>query len=919
MFSKLRDLNPLSKLTAASRITLGLVSSMLSILILANLMDVLPDKNDAIRLGRKQVTESLAFSAVVLLANNDTQGLDIVLENTVLRSPQIRSIGVRQQSNSQLIAAAGDHDAAWPKEMSEKSSVEFMHLPLKRDNGDTWGEMEVAFQPDTWLTYFQNSIASLLVFAGIAGFAAFRIFLKVVLKNLDPSKAVPRRVREALDILNEGLMIVSLDDRILLANNSLANTAKRDADSLVGRRATELHLRRTDGENLMPWTQCGQTQQSVSGVTMEFDDPKLGRRIFKANCSPLFGNEGQIRGVMVSLDDVTQLEQNKIELKLAKDEADAANKAKGDFLANMSHEIRNPMNAIVGFTDILRRGLEDSDATRTTYLDTIHASGTHLVELINDILDFSKIEAGKLELEVRECNPYQLMMEVVNVMKMKAEQQSLDLSVTIKGRIPETIHADPTRLRQILMNLVSNAIKFTQEGSVRIIASMLETNGKPFIRFDVKDTGIGMTKEQMGRLFQEFMQADSSVTRRFGGTGLGLAISKRLTEAMGGKISVDSEPGVGSTFYFSIETGSLANTTMLSHDEITEKFRTIATSPKQGLKIWFKPARILITDDTPANRQLAGLVLRKAGLTVDEAENGAIAVEKASTGSYSLVLMDMQMPVMDGFTATRTLRERGLKTPILAFTANVMEQDRQRCAAAGCTGFLTKPINIDLLLSTIADFLPTTDVPPAEAVQPKVEVIQPRPSGKPEPSSTVPATTNAPQPGHTSKPAAHSTLDLIDDLMTRLVEPASVVSAEKSNQNTAAKTETARQVADRPTPEQSRADTKTLIRRQPVRKPIYSMLPLDIPEFREIVESFVDTIDETMRSLRTAQRTMDYSQVREIAHRLKGTGGTVGFADFTEPSRKLQNAAEIRDDATIEAMLSELEEISARIEVLAPA
>jgi CheY-like chemotaxis protein len=287
---------------------------------------------------------------------------------------------------------------------------------------------------------------------------------------------------------------------------------------------------------------------------------------------------------------------------------------------------------------------------------------------------------------------------------------------------------------------------------------MLETNGRPFIRFDVKDTGIGMTKEQMGRLFQEFMQADSSVTRRFGGTGLGLAISKRLTEAMGGKIAVDSEPGVGSTFYFSIETGSLANTTMLTHDEITEKFRTIATSRKQGLKIWFKPARILITDDTPANRQLAGLVLRKAGLTVDEAENGAIAVEKASTGSYSLMLMDMQMPVMDGFTATRTLRERGLKTPILAFTANVMEQDRQRCVAAGCTGFLTKPINIDLLLNTIAEYLPTTDVPPTESVaQPEVKVIQPKPSGKPELSATIRATADATQPGHKSKPAAHST------------------------------------------------------------------------------------------------------------------------------------------------------------------
>jgi CheY-like chemotaxis protein len=628
----------------------------------------------------------------------------------------------------------------------------------------------------------------------------------------------------------------------------------------------------------MPWTECGLAERPVSGVTMDFVDESGDKRIFKVNCSPLFGNEGKIRGVMVSLDDVTQLEKNKIDLKIAKEEADAANKAKGDFLANMSHEIRNPMNAIVGFTDILRRGLEDSESTRTTYLDTIHASGTHLVELINDILDFSKIEAGKLELEIRDCSPYQLMNEVVNVLRMKAEQQSLSLSINLRGAIPETIQADPTRLRQILMNLVGNAIKFTAEGGVRIVASMEEKGGQPFLRFEVTDTGIGMTQEQIGRLFQEFMQADSSVTRRFGGTGLGLAISKRLTEAMGGQIAVRSEPGVGSTFYFSIATGDLSGVPMLDAEQASEKFRSAARSKQHGLRVYFKTARVLITDDTPANRQLAGLVLRKAGLTVDEAENGAIAVEKASCGTYDLLLMDMQMPVMDGFTATRTLRDQGLKTPILAFTANVMEQDRQRCVAAGCSGFLTKPINIDLLLSTIAEYLETTDAPPELPAPVDHPVAD---NSRTEVSATPPA----------SKFMAESSLDEILDQLPGVAGIRELDRSQRLDSGSA------------------RGFQET------VRRPIYSTLPLDIPEFREIVESFVGCMDDTMHSLRAAQARMDYQEVREIAHRLKGTGGTVGFAAFTEPSRKLQLAAEERDDATIDAMLLELEDMISRIEL----
>ena len=862
---------------------------MVGILITASFFGLLPDRTADITQGRAQLTESLAFSTSVLLANNDRSGIELILRNIVERQEQVLGAGIRR-ADGVLVAVVGQHEELWPSDPGDESNAQFMQVPLTQADEGEWGRLEVSFSAldsGRWYAFAENPQLQLLAFVAVTGFVSFRLFLKFVLKNLDPSKAVPRRVREALDILNEGLMIVSLDGRILLANNALSRVSQRSADSLTGRKAAEINLQRTDGRTEMPWTECGRTEQPVSGVTMDFVDRQGTRQIFKVNCSPLFGNEGRIRGVMVSLDDVTQLEKNKAELKIAKDEADAANKAKGDFLANMSHEIRNPMNAIVGFTDILRRGLEDSESIRTTYLDTIHASGTHLVELINDILDFSKIEAGKLELEIQACHPYQIMTEVVNVWKMKAEQQSLGLSIAVRGTIPETIQADPTRLRQILMNLVGNAIKFTAEGGVRITVATVNQAGRPFIRFDVTDTGIGMTKDQMGRLFQEFMQADSSVTRRFGGTGLGLAISKRLTEAMGGQIAVESEIGVGSTFHFCIETGDVSHVEWLDEQGAARKFLSASRSKQQGLTTWFKPARVLITDDTPANRQLAGLVLRKAGLHVDEAENGAIAVEKAKSGLYDLLLMDMQMPVMDGFTATRTLRERGLKTPILAFTANVMEQDRQRCVAAGCTGFLTKPINIDLLLNTLAEYLPTQDKPPEH-----LQVV--KQSAPPE-SEPVRIEHQPSKTGSTVRDFTTTTPEyFLDELLSQIPGATRV-----------------REDLGRESVTKSAARSEVRKRRQP----IHSTLPMEIPEFRQIVEQFVGNIQSTMTGLRTAQAKMDYLEVREVAHRIKGTGGTVGFSDFTEPARRLQLAAEERDDESIEAMLCELEEISSAIEL----
>ncbi len=657
-------------------------------------------------------------------------------------------------------------------------------------------------------------------------------------------------------------MIVGLNNRILLTNRAMEIMTGHDENKLVGVKADDLKFNFIEAEEsgLSPWERALAENHAVSNVMMELPSVDGEFRSFRINCSPLVGNdnENENRGVMVTFDDVTMLEQNKIELRVAKDDAEAATKAKSDFLANMSHEIRNPMNAIVGFTDILRRGMEDSEATRREYLNTIHASGNHLAGLINDILDLSKIESGKMELEICECNPYQLMGEVVNVLRMKADHQDLFLEQQIEGSIPVTIHSDPTRLRQILMNLAGNAIKFTESGGVRIVAETIELNGRSQVRFSVVDTGIGMTEEQCGKIFEEFVQADSSVTRRFGGTGLGLAISKRLTEAFGGEIAVTSVPGEGSTFAFTVDTGDLVGVEFVDNDQAALTLQANQCEQQTGLTIRFKPARVLVTDDTAANRQLVGLVLRNAGLIVSEAENGLQAVEKATAEEFDLLLMDMQMPIMDGFTATRMLREQGVTQPVLALTANVMQSDRERCEAAGCTGFLTKPIDIDKLLATLAEILPLDDSP----IAPKELALPVSKTGD------VPAGS-------------------IDDIM-KLVDQALAPTVAPS------------------TKERNPISTGA---------PIRSSLPTEIPEFQAIVIQFVDGLPALLREIRAAWEAREFLELRELAHKLKGTGGTVGFADFTTPSETLQQLSNDSVEEGIEAALQQLEDLAARVEI----
>ncbi|MFQ5805257.1 MAG: CHASE domain-containing protein [Phycisphaerae bacterium] len=404
-----------------------------------------------------------------------------------------------------------------------------------------------------------------------------------------------------------------------------------------------------------------------------------------------------------------QLESTMEQLEAATREARAATQAKSEFLANMSHEIRTPMTAILGFSEtLLDPALSDSE--RLSAVQTIRRNGEYLLHIINDILDLSKIEAGKLEVERVVCSPARLVAEVVSLMCVRAESKGLALSAAHLGPIPETLRSDPTRLRQILVNLTGNAIKFTEQGGVRLVACLVEKDdGQPMMQFDVIDSGIGMAEEQVARLFQPFTQADSSTTRNFGGTGLGLMISKRLAEMLGGDITVQSQPGSGSTFRVTIATGPLAGVRMLDDprealmgsDGAGRQSSSPVASDQPRLD-----CRILLAEDGPDNQRLISFFLRKSGAAVTIVENGRLAVDAAFEAEekgqpFDVILMDMQMPQLDGYEATSLLRHKGYSRPVVALTAHAMRGDREKCVRAGCDGFLSKPIDRRKLLETV--------------------------------------------------------------------------------------------------------------------------------------------------------------------------------------------------------------------------
>ncbi|MFN3751226.1 MAG: ATP-binding protein [Thiobacillus sp.] len=605
--------------------------------------------------------------------------------------------------------------------------------------------------------------------------------------------------------------------------------------------------------------------------------------------------DGHVIGLIGAITDLTELKRAEHQARAAlieKTAAEKASQAKSLFLANMSHEIRTPLTAIIGYSEALL-DVRQSMPERIEGIRTIKQAGKHLLGIINDILDLSKIEAGRLEIEHIPVPLFDLIDEVVALARPLAEAKDIGFAVEPVFPLPANVTTDPVRAKQILLNIISNAIKFTEQGQVTLRVRHDAMGGRLVI--EVTDTGIGISAEQLVRLFQAFSQADASTTRRFGGTGLGLALSKQLAEMLGGGICVDSAPGRGSRFTVTLRVGAV-DTLVQSADDIRrppapEDARAAAPNLK---------GRLLLVEDNPVNQRVIALKARHLGVEPRVVENGAQAVEAALAEPFDLILMDMHMPVMDGVTATRTLRARGYTGPIVALTANSTQQDRQFCLDAGCNGFLTKPIENALFADTLRQHLQAGAAAPAASDEPLVPALLRQDPGLVELASHLherfvaygAALQRAQAQGdnETMRTLARQMKtagsDYLSPQLTELIgqfEFAATVGNRQSTQDLLAKLDALLARFQLPPPPDEAA-TRT----RAADTPLVSDLLRESPDMADLVEYFLERLPGYEASLRAAAAMADLAALKTQAHDLKSVGGGYGYPLVTQLAIRME-------------------------------
>ncbi len=546
-------------------------------------------------------------------------------------------------------------------------------------------------------TEFQTltSVTALLDKEGDA--SGFLVISRDITKNLEIEQK-SRVLTQAVEQNFDGIVMTDLNEKILLANAAWADMhGFSDKDTLIGQQLTIFHTREQNEKQLTPFF------RAVWKRGHHFSE--IGHRRQDGSIFPtamtisLFRDEhGEPRGLLVTARDISLQKDTELSLIQAKEEAEAANRAKSEFLANMSHEIRTPMNGIMGMTKLLMESMVSPD--QQDQLRMVESSATRLLGIINDILDFSKIEAGKLHLEEVTFSLEEKLNELFSLMAAKADEQHVALQKQIDDDIPADLIGDPTRLLQVLINLVNNGVKFTENGSVSVTVTLEElTDTNCLLHFAIQDTGIGIPKDKQSIIFESFSQADTSHTRKYGGTGLGLSISSQLCRLMGGEIGLASEEGMGATFWFTSRFKLPLDT-----NKKTDNLGTVVQSGLSRREI-LRGKTILLVEDEIVNRTLALALLEQQGIQATTAVNGSEAVERFRKGSFDAILMDIQMPFLDGYQATTAIRVHeklhGGHIPIIAMTAHAMQGDREKCLAAGMDDYLSKPLHPETMFLAI--------------------------------------------------------------------------------------------------------------------------------------------------------------------------------------------------------------------------
>jgi PAS domain S-box-containing protein len=619
--------------------------------------------------------------------------------NPVLRLNSDGVLLYGNRASAPLLAAWGCHEGEPLPSRWRQMAIETLHAKTIQ-----WAECPCGQQ------------VFALTFAPIVDLAYVNIYAQDITKRKRAEEEL-RKFRTISDKANYGAAMADLDGKFVYVNDTFAQMHGWEAAELLGRHLSVCH---NEEQMARLHELYGRLAREGGFSAEEVWHVRRDGSVFPTlmNATAIKDVSGKMQFTSATAVDITERKRAeealratnaRLEQAVARAEelavrAEAANNAKSEFLANMSHEIRTPMTAILGFSDLLAMPDLPSSEQRE-FVEGIQRNGKALLELIGDILDLSTIEADKLRLEKADCPLRQIIDDVMAVVRVQAEQKKQVVKVDYRFPLPETTHTDRTRLRQILTNLLGNAVKFTGEGNIRLtIRYLREADGRGRMQFAVSDTGIGIPADRIDELFQPFTQVDGSASRRYGGTGLGLAISKRLAKALGGDIEVASELGKGSTFTLTIDQGSLADVPMLQAPQ------AVLAAAAKPLSIAAGPAlhgRLLLAEDDPSIQQIICLLLKKMGLEVTVAETGQMACDlaqesKADGRPYDLILMDIQMPNVDGYEATRWLRQHDWQGPIVALTAHTLAGDREKCLAAGCDDYIAKPI----ILTGLRDVLP---------------------------------------------------------------------------------------------------------------------------------------------------------------------------------------------------------------------